>query len=332
MADTDLAETNIDAQTASVMDLLGVPDDDEGQSEFAADTPSAAGDEPEGDPAPATPASDDEPTTETADPGAVEAAEGSPIELPQSFPAELREHLKSLPPDAQRAIAQFEAERTKGVNQKLEETATLRKQLEPERQRLAQQLDAAISLTQNFDPVLAAGLQRSQADWAKLANEDPAGYVREKAVFEAKLDGLQKAVAQRNEMQQQEHQNVVQREFKALTEAIPELADPAKAKAFSSDFQATMSSYGFQPNEIQGVVDHRMIKVARDAMLYRAGEAARKAAAAKVTKPDVPRVIRPGTGNANPRTAQSSALLKRAASATNVHDQADALVALIERG
>lgn len=331
MADTDLAETNIDSQTASVMDLLGVSDEDEGQEQFAADTPSAAGDEPDGDAAPATPASDDEPTPETADPGAVEAAEGSPIELPQSFPAELREHLKSLPPDAQRALAQFEEGRTKGVNAKLEETATLRKQLEPERQRLAQQLDAAISLTQNFDPVLAAGLKMSAADWAKVAQEDPAGYVQKKADFDARLGGLQQAVAQRNEMQAQHHQEVVQREFKALTEAVPELADPVKAKAFASDFHSTMSSYGFQPNEIQGVVDHRMIKVARDAMLYRAGEAARKAAAAKVVKADVPRVVRPGTGNANPRNAQSAAILKQATSG-NLHDQADALAALFERG
>lgn len=312
---------------ATLMALPGMDDDDAPE---AAAPESAEGEEPAGDAAPET-ASGDEPTEteQPADEGAVEAAE-PPIELPASFPAELREHLKGLPPDAQRAIAQFEAERTKGVNQKLEETATLRKQLEPERQRLAQQLDAAISLTQNFDPILAEGLKRTPADWAKLANEDPAGYVQQKAAFEAKLGSLNQAVAERQRIAQENHGQIVQREQAALVEALPELKDPVKAKAFAADMSSSLQVYGFTPQEIESVVDHRMVKVLADAMKYRKGEAARTAAAAKVAKPSVPKVVKPGSGDATPTNARSKALTNKAINATSTYDQAAALAAMLD--
>lgn len=310
---------------SAIMALPGMADD---EPEEGAPDPQSAG-EQTGDPAPAT-ASGDEPTTTTEDKAAVEPGESSAIELPASFPAELRDRLKGLDPDTQRAIAQWETDRTKGVNQKLEETATLRKQIEPERQRLAQQLDSAISLARNFDPVLAAGLQMKPEDWSKLANEDPAGFVKKKADFDTRMSTLQGAVAERNRMLAEDHKGVVQRETEALMTAIPELKDPVKARAFSADLDSNLREYGFKPEEIAGVVDHRMIKVVRDAMLYRAGEAARKAAAAKAVKPNVPKVVKPGAGDSsNPATARTAALLNRARNSTSSYDQAAAIAALI---
>jgi hypothetical protein len=310
--------------------LPGLGDDDDGDPGAPSEaTESAEGEQPAGDAAPET-ASGDEPTEQTTDDGAVEPAEAPAIELPASFPAELREHLKTLPPDAQRAIAQFETERNKGVSQKLEETATLRKQLEPERQRLAQLQQVAISLAQTADPVLSEGLRRSQADWAKLANEDPAGYVQQKAAFDARLESLNTLVADQQRQAQETHRETVTREFGELVKAMPELSDPVKAKAFQTEFQSTMEAYGFTAEQIQGVVDHRMVKVARDAMKWRQSEAKRMAAAAKAAKPGVPKVVVPGKGNAAPATTRDAALLKRARNAGSVHDQADALAALFD--
>lgn len=315
--------TDLDPFSA-IMALPGMGDDE--PEEGASDTPSAG--EQTGDPAPETASGDTTTTTEEA--AAVEPGEGSAIELPASFPAELRDRLKALDPDTQRAIAQWETDRTKGVNQKLEETATLRKQLEPERQRLAQQLDSAISLARNFDPVLAAGLQMKPEDWSKLAHEDPAAFVQKKADFDTRMSNLQGAVAERNRMLAEDHQGVVRRETEALMTAMPELKDPAKAKTFSADLDSYLRERGFTSQEVAGMVDHRMAVVTRDAMLYRAGESARKAAAAKAVKPNVPKVVKPGAGDtSNPATARTAALLNRARNSTSSYDQAAAIAALI---
>jgi hypothetical protein len=329
MADTEAApapDATFNEQVEHVLSLVGEDD--------AAPETTPSGGDVAADPAPDTvPASVDEPTT-TEETDAVEPAEKPAIDAPETFTDELKARFKSLPEDLQQTLAQWETDRQRGVNAKLEEAANQRKAAETqqaaisqERQRLAEQLTQAINLAQTFNPILAEAAKMTPDDWATLAREDKARWVEFSAQVSAEQYKVQQAINTRNSLMSQRNGEIVASEHGALLKALPELADPVKAKAFASELDKTMRSYGFASEEVAQVVDHRMLRVARDAMLYRAGEAQRLAAAAKA-KQVVPKVQRPGTGEVT--TPRNDALRKRIAGMTSLSDQADAIASLIE--
>jgi len=327
MADAELTLTPDATFNEHVEHVLSLVGDDDATEATPSETVTTTAD----DPAPEAPASGDTQTTEDA--GVVEPVESPAIELPATFTDELRTALKSLPVDLQQKFAQWESARQRGVNQRLEESATKGKTydtqlaaLNQERQRAADTLNQAITLAQTFNPILADAAKMTPDDWAKLANDAPAEYLRKTSAVQAEQYKVHQAIAERDRLMQTRNGEAVQREHGALIKAIPDLADPVKAKAFATDLDKTMAEYGYTPQEVAQVVDHRAIRVARDAMLYRQGEAQRVAAAAKA-KQVVPKVQRPGTGEQV--TPRNDALRKRIAGMTSLSDQADALAALI---
>lgn len=330
-----------DERANAALALLGDEDEDEGASQTPSDADLGI------DLAPETASEDD--TDKTTETDAVEPGASSAIEAPETFSAELKERFKALPPDLQQTLAQWESERNRGVSTKLEEAANLRKALEPElaaaktqRQQLALQLENAIQLSQQFNPVIAEGLKRTQADWLNLARNDKARYVEEWAEFQGAMNQVQAAQAQLQQLRQTEqaergqaHQQTVAQQMTLLAQAMPELVDaktkqldPVKAKAFAVEVDTTLRAHGFNADEIAGLSDHRMLKVVRDAMAWRKGDAQRKAAAAKQTVV-VPKVVRPGSGNAGASEARSKALINRARNAGSTSDQADAIAAML---
>jgi hypothetical protein len=320
------ADANLDQRASLISSLL----DDEPAE------PAAAEDAPEHD-SPAVEADDpgpaEEPVTEAdeADDAAPADPETPVIEPPASWSAEHKERFRQLPPDLQAVIAEREAEQKSAFNRQINEAAEKRKAAEAEfkaaqseRQRYAQQLDHALTLATSADPDIATAAKMTPAQWAQLAAENPGEHVR----LQAKVQQLAALQQERQHLAAQSQAEAVQRETAALIEAMPELKDPQKAKAFAKDVDDTLKGYGFTAQELAGISDHRIFQVVRDAIAYRKGEAARKAAAAKVTKP-VPKVQKPGTGE-RAQPARNEAILKRAARATSLHDRAELLAQLID--
>jgi hypothetical protein len=285
--------------------------------------------------------------------GAVEpGAKALAIELPDTFSAELKERFKTLDPETQRTLAQWEQDRNLGVNKKLDEAATIRKTAEAatvaattQRQQLAQNLELALQLQTQFNPVIVAGMKMTADDWLNLARTNQPEYVAKRAEFEAAMGNVQHAHNQLQTLKQQEqaaavesHNETVIRELDALATAMPELTDPAtkkldpaKTKLFAVELNTSLRSFGFTDKEIAGVTDHRMLRVVGDAMKWRAGETARKAAAGKRAVPVPARVVKPGTGDAGASSsARQKALLNRANRATSTDAQADAIAAMLD--
>jgi hypothetical protein len=343
LLDALAADASTDERANAALALLG--DDDEGAAE-ASDHQSdgdLAADLAPGD-IPASGADTD------SDAVAVEPGASSAIEAPSTLSPELRERFKALPPDLQQTLAQWETERNRGVNARLEEAATIRKANEAEqtaakseRQQLAQHLERAIQLSTQFNPVIAEGLKMTQADWLNLARTDKAAYVERRAEFEAAVGQVQEAQRQFDGLREKEagergqaHQATVAQEMGKLATAMPELVDPktnaidvGKAKAFAGEVNTLLTSHGFSPAEIGGLSDHRMLLVVRDAMRWRSGEKTRVAALAKQTVV-VPRVVRPGSGAASTGDARSTALANKARNATSTSDQADAIARMLD--
>lgn len=189
-----------------------------------------------------------------------------------------------------------------------------------------QQLDALMERVE-FDPVLAEG---QKIDWQALARDNPAEYVARKEQFEARV-GYWRHIAQtRDAARTQAEQQALAAGEARMREAIPEWADEGKRRELQSQMSKTLEAYGFAPQEYQTVKDHRVLLVARDAMLWRQMQAERQAAAGKKAPPVAPKVMSPGTPQPNASAAKTRALLKSAAKSGRLDDQVNAVLAALE--
>lgn len=114
-------------------------------------------------------------------------------------------------------------------------------------------------------------------------------------------------------------------ESEKLLRAIPEWSDPKVRDAESPKLIETGKAYGFEPDEIGEVVDHRAIAILRDAMRYRELVAKSKDVSAKV---EAKKVAKPGTASAPPSKAQA---LQRAQTRLRQSGRVDDAAAAIER-
>jgi hypothetical protein len=273
------------------------------------------------------------PVTEVVDEGKGDPA--SPvIDPPDSWTAEAKERFKQLPPDLQSVIAERDAEQKRTFNRQINEAAEQRKAAEAERQqaaqerqRYAQSLDQFVQAAQTLDPILAEG---QKTDWVALARENPAEYVQKWATYQQRAAQVQAAVQQREQlMMQQRHEHFV-REEAALIAKVPEWADPQKGNAGIQEIrEGAISLYGYKPEEVQLIGDHRHALILRDALAYHKLLAAQKTAIEKKVV-QVPRVQKPQAANETGRSEQVTARLKRARMSDSVEDRANAILAALD--
>ena len=111
----------------------------------------------------------------------------------------------------------------------------------------------------------------------ELFESDPIGYMEEKLAFDENkefYDGQMaqlQAVAQQNDaagVQAKKH--YLRQEMQVLQQKIPEFADPKKAGKIKERLvRVGHEAYGYTPEEIGQVMDHRAIQVLNDAVKYR---------------------------------------------------------------
>lgn len=186
----------------------------------------------------------------------------------------------------------------KYVQKGMQEAASLRKQAEEvyahllnERQQIGQILQYAQS-----------GLpQAPSAPSKELFDSDPIGYMEAKmqydeakTAYDAQFAQLQQAVQQQSQAEQYAQRAYLQREMETLKTLVPEFAEPDTA-AQARDRLVTMGQeiYGYDPNEIGAVMDHRAIRVLHDAIKYQELMAGKQKAVTKA-KPKATRTVKAG--------------------------------------
>lgn len=101
-------------------------------------------------------------------------------------------------------------------------------------------------------------------------------------------------------------------ELTKLLQAIPEWSDREKAKVETQSMVNLAKTYGFSPEDLAGVYDHRVIKLLRDFAVLKGTEVAAKQAVNKVSK--APKVL--GTrGRKVQSSEQIDALIQQARNA-----------------
>lgn len=184
------------------------------------------------------------------------------------------------------------------------------RQIEQERTQAANQLDVLID-------GLYKQLVGDQQQLAKLIEEDPQEYLRQQSAMNQRSSQLQQAIAQRQALQgrqtaaeQQQRSEYARQERERLLEKLPHWSDEAKAAPEQKEIAEYLGEVGYSADELNDLVDHRALLVARDAAKYRQMQRAKEKRSRDVTR----RPIRPGAGggaNTNTKAQRAAEALRR---------------------
>lgn len=195
-------------------------------------------------------------------------------------------------------------------------------QIQQERQQAATQLD-----------VMIQGLYRQlvgdQQSLQKLIDEDPQEYLRQQSAMNQRAQLLQQAMAERQALQgrQTEAEQAKQREWRQaerekLLDKLPHWRDEQKAAPEQQEIAEYLGELGYTADELNELVDHRALLVARDAAKYRQLQRAKEKRSREVTR----KPIRPGAAgaaNTNTKAQRAAERLRRDP------DSLDALAGLV---
>jgi len=174
------------------------------------------------------------------------------------------------------------------------ETSAVYQALQTERQQIAQFIKAAQENQIDLRPPVPP------AD--ELLSRDPIGYMEQRLKYDRALATYQQTQAVRQEMEAKaaEAQSAAQRAYLAeqhqqLTRVIPAFAKPETAARVKQDLiSAGTGYYGYAPEELQAVTDHRALLVLHDAAQYRRLMSGKAAAPKETSTPRTP-TIKAGT-------------------------------------
>jgi len=183
----------------------------------------------------------------------------------------------------------------KYVHKGMQEAAAYRKEAEAVYANLLserQQIGYALQLAQS------GALQAPTPPDKSMQETDPMGYIaasneynEAKAAWDQQIGMLQQQAAQQSQAEQAAQRAYLTREMETLQALVPEFSEPTKA-AETRDRLMVMGQeiYGYQPEEISAVMDHRAIRVLHDAIKYQELQSK----SAEKVKPKSKRTVKPG--------------------------------------
>ena len=216
--------------------------------------------------------------------------------------------------------------RQQDYTRKTQELSQERKTLEQQQAELAQRDAVYSQLLPKMEAQIMGDIE-NEPDWAKLSEEDPIAYVREKQVWDQKKEKLQAVQAEQQRLQQEaavKQQEQVQQmiEFgqQKLLEIIPEWSDEKIANKEKSEIRNyAIETLGFSPQEMDQVYDYRALLGLRNAWLQsQTATAAKK----KPTQKASVRAGKPGASTRKVSVAPEKKLRQRLAKSGKTADAA----------
>lgn len=190
---------------------------------------------------------------------------------------------------------QRESDYRRKTQELAKEKSEIPQRIKAEVEKKAQEYQQNIRI---FQQALAnlADQELVNTDWNKLANEDPAEFVKKmhrKTQFENFLKAAQQEIGKQEEARKQEVEaqqaQAMEQAVERLKTSIPGWGDELSQKITKS----AMERYGFSKEELSGIYDARYVEVLHDAMQYRLLKDQKPLVDKKVA--EVPKVLKPGT-------------------------------------
>lgn len=165
--------------------------------------------------------------------------------------------------------------RTAAFTRKTQELADQRRQVQEVAQEIRAEREQYADALENVEQVLDA-LQPEKPD-PSLRENNPREYARQMEAYEKQQERIEAVQEEREAAQEQNQQEAMRARQRRLAEerelleaAIPQLADPEKGPEIRNEMVETaQDEYGFQPEELAQVDDHRALRLLYDAMRYR---------------------------------------------------------------
>lgn len=206
-------------------------------------------------------------------------------------------------------------------SRKTQELGNKRRDLEALSSRVSASVEAVAEFLQSSlppapNPALAIGTPAQQSQ-----------YLREKTLHDTAMAQvaalIEKANAPKDVLKtltDEQRKEVLSTENAKLIEAFPTTTTPEGRKKFFEGTTAAAKKLGFSDEELKGVTDHRMFKLAHYARLGLAAEAAKAKAKQKVVNvpPVAPNKRQPGASATKARKNQEA--MKRLARSGSIHD------------
>lgn len=269
MADTTAENGNIDAVAASLIE--GGPVEDETTTEDAAQS------EPD-DAQAAAEVDDDAADAEQADDGEDDGADESDTDAEDNDPTEQLFTVKVDGRDQQVPLTEllrgysgqaYIQQRMREVASVKTEAETVYAALQSERQQLTQLVQAAQSGQ--------IPLRAPTPPDAALLQRDPIGYLEARvkydddvAAYQQTQSAVQELEARQAAAQEQARVAYLRDQHAQLSQVIPAFAKPETAAKVRQELISTGTDvYGYTPEELSGITDHRALRVLHDAAQYR---------------------------------------------------------------
>ncbi len=229
--------------------------------------------------------------------------------------------------------------RQKDYTRKTQELAESRKAIEAKDQEIDRERAEYAQLL----PALAERIQQEaeqEPDWDTLYDTDPVmaakaerqwrkeqeGRVAQLQAVQAEQQRMQQIAAQK---QQQMQQSYLEQQRHILPDIIPEWRDKKVAATEATQIRDFLLGEGFSEQDVSGMSNATLVKLARKAMLYDRGETRANEVKAKPKKPRA-KTLKSGSRASQPkRTSAAQEAQNRARKTGRVNDAAAAIKALL---
>jgi|TARA_R100001163_G_scaffold65788_1_gene64872 hypothetical protein len=184
--------------------------------------------------------------------------------------------------------------RDSDYRQKTHSLSLDRKAFDDERNSLRQSYDQRVrDLNEAISSAESLIRQEQGGDnLKKLYEEDPARAAQVDYKIRQRQDELKKLRDKAEQVQTTQYNQYLSEQRKLAEQFIPEYADPNKSTNFKNNVKTTLSSYGFNDQEIGSLADYRFLMVLKDAMAYKDIKASKPVVQKKVV--NAPKVIKSG--------------------------------------
>lgn len=175
-------------------------------------------------------------------------------------------------------------------------------EIEQAKAKLGQQYQEVAAMTTNLEQQLMGEFQ--SIDWNALELEDREEWLVKRQKFgerQQQIEAIKNQTGQQLSAQQAEIQAKQQEQQQAhlanqnelLLTAIPEWSDTSVRESEAKEMSQFLGEYGFNEAEVGLVIDHRLVKLARDAMKNK-GKTSQIDTAKKLVR-KLPKIVRPGS-------------------------------------
>jgi len=219
------------------------------------------------------------------------------------------------------------------IEKRLQEASEIRNKTLEVGRHLYSALQEESNRLKHLDEIVQK-LAEPEVDWEELKRTNLPKYLLERdrqREAQVRREAVQKESA-RIRAEQERLERLAQEQYtadqaKQLVSKLPDLANPENAQATFAKLTKAASTYGYAPDEVGGVLDHRALLVLNDAMKYQ--EMISKQGKTQKRTAPATALLRPGASSAKPVNSAKKlkdALIKRARSSGKAEDVAATLL------